>query len=180
MQWGVEVVEPVVESEDEEDGEGEQEGDRQQVMEMLWVVVEMRVGVFVIRLEVSMAVFVSFSGELDGSTVVLLFRKGPSMVVMESESSAMVVVSTSCSVEVDVLFVVSLSMIVRSMVVSVSKLSKLATRSPEIQASEFSSMSLIVSILRLGKATSMLVVEVEVVGINIKYSSISVIFEIFL
>ena len=37
MQWGVEVVEPVVES---EDVESEDEGDGQQVMEMLRVVVE--------------------------------------------------------------------------------------------------------------------------------------------
>lgn len=36
MQWGVEVVEPVVES---EDVESEDEGDGQQVVEMLWVVV---------------------------------------------------------------------------------------------------------------------------------------------
>lgn len=90
---------------------------------MLWVVVEMRVGVFVIRLEVSMAVFVSFSGELDGSSVVLLSRKGLSIVRIEFESSVIVMVSRSCTVEVDALFVVSLSMIVRCMVVSESKLS---------------------------------------------------------
>lgn len=141
MQWGVEVVEPVVES---EDVESEDEGDGQQVMEMLWVVVE------------------KSSVDSDRSSVVSLSVIELAMVVMESESAAMAVISTSCTIESDVFSVVSLSM-----VVSESKLSKAATRSPEIQASDF------LSILRSGKATSMLVVEVEVVDRKIEYSSIS-------
>lgn len=146
MQWGVEVVEPVVESEDEEDGEGEQEGDRQQVMEMLWVVVEMRVGVFVTRSEVlsiglDMCIAISAessvksSVESDRSSVVSLSVIELAMVVMESEFAAMAVISTSCTIESDAFSVVSLSM-----VVSESKLSKAATRSPEIQASDFMSI----------------------------------------
>lgn len=154
MQWGVEVVEPVVESEDEDE---EDEGDGQQVMDMLWVVVE------------------KSSVDSDRSSVVSLFVTELAMVVMESESSVMVLISTSCTIASDVFSVVSLSM-----VVSESKLSKAATRSPEIQASDFSSMSLIVSILRLEEVTSMLVVEVVMVDASIKYSSISVISEIFL
>jgi hypothetical protein len=140
MQWGVEVVEPVVEPV----VESEDEGDGQQVMEMLWVVVE------------------KSSVDSDRSSVVSLSVTELAMVVMESESAAMAVISTSCTIESDVFSVVSLSM-----VVSESKLSKAATRSPEIQASDF------LSILRSGKATSMLVVEVEVVDRKIEYSSIS-------
>ena len=114
MQWGVEVVEPVVEPEDEDE---EDEGDGQQVMDMLWVVVE------------------KSSVDSDRSSVVSLFVTELAMVVMESESPVMVLISTSCTIASDVFSVVSLSM-----VVSESKLSKAATRSPEIQASDFSSM----------------------------------------
>lgn len=148
MQWGVEVVEPVVES---EDVESEDEGDGQQVMEMLWVVVE------------------KSSVDSDRSSVVSLSVIELAMVVMESELAAMAIISTSCIIASDVFSVVSLSMVVSEL-----KLSKAATRSPEIQASDF------LSILRLGKATSMLVVKVVMVDASIKYSSISVIPEIFL
>lgn len=173
MQWGVEVVEPVVESEDEDE---EDEGDGQQITEMLRVVVEMRVGVLTIRwdvlstgLDVRIAISVESSVESDRSSVVSLSVIELAMVVMESDSSVMVLMPTSCTIESDVFSVVSLSM-----VVSESKLSKAATRSPEIQASD------LLSILRLEEVTSMSVVKVVMVDRNMKYSSMSVIFEIFL
>lgn len=90
---------------------------------MLWVVVE------------------KSSVDSDRSSVVSLSVIELAMVVMESESAAMAVISTSCTIESDVFSVVSLSM-----VVSESKLSKAATRSPEIQASD------LLSILRSGKS----------------------------